>query len=38
MAVNPFGEDETDIDLDVLLESHIDVMYPPLSIDTPILD
>ncbi|XP_046635959.1 bestrophin-4-like [Daphnia pulicaria] len=24
MAVNPFGEDETDIDLDVLLESHID--------------
>ncbi|EFX72120.1 hypothetical protein DAPPUDRAFT_326518 [Daphnia pulex] len=24
MAVNPFGEDETDIDLEVLLESHID--------------
>ena len=25
MAVNPFGDDETDIDVDELLESHIDV-------------
>ncbi len=25
MAVNPFGDDETDIDLEKLLESHIDV-------------
>ena len=26
MAVNPFGDDETDIDVDELLESHIDVI------------
>lgn len=25
MAVNPFGDDETDINLDILLESHIEV-------------
>ena len=26
MAVNPFGEDDTDIDLDFLLESHVEVI------------
>lgn len=27
MAVNPFGDDETDIDLQMLIESHIQVIH-----------